>query len=126
MLPFGTDGWQPNLRQAAANERGEVRSLTLLQYYAYRLQERPGEDDSLLRAERLLQEFICMAFARVETQRLLYLALNQRTIRAELYQRLEDALPGDAEAEQAGEVRLGQRKILPATFTGGPRYYQRR
>ena len=114
------------MRQAVANGRGDMRGLTLLQYYAHRLQQRPGIDDSLLRAGRLLQEYVCMAFARVETQRLLYLARNQAAIRAELYQRLQDALPGDAEVELAGGERVGRRVILPATLTGGPRYYQRR
>ena len=113
--------------QAVANDQGVVREITLLQYYAHRLQERPGEDDSLLRGGRLFQEFACMAFARVETQRLLFNTLNQGTVRAELYQRLRDALPGDAEEERAaGGERLGRRMILPATFVGGPRYYQQR
>ena len=94
LLPWGADGWQPSLRQRVSNARGEVRSLTLLQYYAYRLQERPGVDDSLLRARRLLQEFVCMAFSRVETQRLQYMARNQEVIRAELYRRLQDAKAG--------------------------------
>ena len=110
-----------------ANGRGDVRALTLLQYYAHRLQERPGADDSLHRAERLFQEFVCMALARVETQRLLFLARNQAAIRAELYQRLEDALPADAALEERADGdRLGRRIILPASFAGGPRYYQRR
>ncbi|KAF0304429.1 hypothetical protein FJT64_023721 [Amphibalanus amphitrite] len=126
LLPFGTDGWQPDLRQAVANGRGDVRGVTLMQYYAHRLQLRPDLDDSLFRAGRLFQEYVCMAFARVETQRLLYLARNQAGLRAELYQRLQDALPGDAERELAGGDRVGQRVILPASFTGGPRYYQRR
>ncbi|KAF0304450.1 hypothetical protein FJT64_023747 [Amphibalanus amphitrite] len=126
LLPFGTDGWQPELRQAVANGRGDVRGVTLMQYYAHRLQLRPDLDDSMFRAGRLFQEYVCMAFARVETQRLLYLARNQAGLRAELYQRLQDALPGDAERELAGGDRVGQRVILPASFTGGPRYYQRR
>ncbi|KAF0291914.1 hypothetical protein FJT64_010055 [Amphibalanus amphitrite] len=126
LLPFGTDSWQPDLRQAVANGRGDVRGVTLMQYYAHRLQLRPDLDDSLFRAGRLFQEYVCMAFARVETQRLLYLARNQAGLRAELYQRLQDALPGDAERELAGGDRVGQRVILPASFTGGPRYYQRR
>ncbi|KAF0303246.1 hypothetical protein FJT64_024766 [Amphibalanus amphitrite] len=120
LLPFGTDGWQPGLRHAVPNARGVYGQLTLTQYYAYRLQERPGMDDTLLRGARLLQEYVCMAFARVETQRLLWAARNQQAIRADLYQRLEDALPADALAEQReGEQRLGRRIILPASFTGG-------
>ena len=67
-----------------------------------------------------------MVFARVETQRLLYPARTYAAIRAELYQRLQDALPGDAEVELAGGQRVGRHVILPATYTSGPRYYQRR
>ena len=127
LLPWGTDGWQPALRQAEPNGRGDVRALTPLQFYAHRLQERPGVDDSLHRAGRLFQEFACMAFARVETLRLLFLAHHQTAIRAELYQRLEDALPADGALEERGDGdRLGRRIILPASFAGGPRYYQRR
>ena len=127
LLPFGTDGWQPSLRHAVPNARGVYGRVSLTQYYAYRLQERPGVDDTLLRGARLLQEYACMAFARVETQRLLWAAHNQVAIRADLYQRLEDALPADGLAEQRdGGQRLGRRVILPASFTGGPRFYQRR
>ena len=85
LFPFGTAGWHTNLPQARANARGQVRNVTALQYYAQRLQRRPDNDDCLLRACQLLQEYACMAFARVETMRLLYLARNQTQIRAELY-----------------------------------------
>ena len=131
LLPLGASGWHPALLQAAVNPQGQVRRLTAMKYYAHRLQFRPNFDDSLLRACRLLQEYCCMAFARVETQRLLFVALNQRKIRAELYQNLHDALPGDpangAAADPAGTARpIGRRVILPASFTGGPRYMQKR
>ena len=55
-----------------------------------------------------------MTFARVETQRLLDLAHNQAGILAELYQRLQDALPGDAQVELAGGDGVCRRIILPA------------
>ena len=87
-----------------------------------------------------------MAFARVETQRLVYLATNQRQIRAELYQHLVDAMAGDqdvaaadaagqpggagageaAAAGEAGPRRVGRRIILPPTFIGGPRHMMSR
>ena len=91
---------------------------------------RPANDDSLLRAQRLLQEYMCMAFARIETQRLVYFARNQAQIRAEVYSNLHDAMAGDAENMAAevdeGQPAVGRRLILPATFTGGPRYMQKR
>ena len=85
-----------------------------------------------------------MAFARVETQRLVFLARNQRRIRAELYQHMIDAMAGDGEdAAAAGEPagqdagdaavpgqaprqRVGRRVILPPSFIGSPRHMQGR
>ena len=58
LLSWCTDGWQPSMRQAVANGRGDMRGLTPLQYYAHRLQQPPGIDDSLFPAVRLLQEFV--------------------------------------------------------------------
>ncbi|KAF0294844.1 Reticulocyte-binding protein 2 a [Amphibalanus amphitrite] len=103
-----------------------------------------AEDDSQLRAGRLLQEYCCMAFTRVETQRLVFLAMKQRRIRAELYQHLVDAIAGDGEDAAAagqpaehgagdaavpGQVpqqRIGRRVILPPSFIGSPRHMQGR
>ena len=137
--PFGTDGWHPGLQ--LQQQGGRAKRLSPLQYAAYRLQAREDEDDSLLRATRLLQEHCCMSFARVETQRLEFIAMNQRQLRAELYQHLVDATAGDreevaaavgqpagdgAEAAQAPPHRVGRRVILPPTFIGGPRHMQAR
>ena len=147
LFPFGTDGWHPGIATRQPAEAGRpARNVTALQYAAHRLQTRPEDDDSLLRAGRLLQEYCCMAFARVETQRLVYLATNQRQIRAELYQHLVDAMAGDqdvaaadaagqpggpgageaAAAGEAGPRRVGRRIILPPTFIGGPRHMMSR
>ncbi|KAF0288495.1 hypothetical protein FJT64_013150 [Amphibalanus amphitrite] len=108
LYPFGTDGWHPELAQQRPDGGGPARRVTALQYAAHRLQTRPADDDSLLRACRLLQEFCCMAFARVETQRLLFLAMNQRQIRAELYQHLVDAMAGDLEDAAAAPAAADQ------------------
>lgn len=124
LFPEGTTGWHPQLQQARPGNNGQVRTVTALQYYAHRLQIRPVVDDSMLRACRLLQEYCCSGFARVETQRLLYLARNQAQIRAEVYQHLRDAVAGDHLED--GAAVLGRQVILPATFVGGPRYMHKR
>ncbi|XP_043246224.1 uncharacterized protein LOC122393865 [Amphibalanus amphitrite] len=144
LFPFGTDGWHPELPQQRPDGGGPARRVSALQYAAHRLQTRPAEDDSQLRAGRLLQEYCCMAFIRVETQRLVFLAMNQRRIRSELYQHLVDAIAGDGEDAAAagqpaehgagdaavpGQVpqqRIGRRVILPPSFIGSPRHMQGR
>ena len=53
----------------------------------------------------------------MEAQNLDWLRRNQKTIRAELYKGLADAVQaGDVDAAQ-----LGRRTILPASHTGGAR-----
>ena len=138
LFPWGTDGWHPTIQQVPQPARQRQRTVTALQYYAYRLQVRPAEDDSLHRACRLLQEFMCMAFAKVESLRLRFIATHQRDIRADLYQNIQDAVAADAELGQPdqrgaggdGANRpppiIGRRIVLPATFVGGPRHMQQR
>ena len=67
-----------------------------------------------------------MACARVEIQRLLFLARHQTVIRAELYQRLENALPDDAALEERTDGDgLRRRIILLASFMESPHFYKR-
>ena len=62
LFPLGTAGWHPEIPQAQP-DRERPRGVTALQFYAYRIQVRPNEDDCLLRGCRLFQEFVCMALS---------------------------------------------------------------
>jgi hypothetical protein len=58
------------------------------------------------------------AYAAIEQNHLKYLRLNHKRLRADLYQGLQDAIvAGDTSA-----VAIGQRIILPSSFTVGPRH----
>jgi len=58
------------------------------------------------------------AYAAIEQSRLKYLRQNQKTIRANLYQGLQDAIAiGDNSA-----TAIRQRIILPSSFTVGPHH----
>ena len=57
-------------------------------------------------------------YAGIEAWRLLYINNHQSTLRAELYSGWQDAITAD---ENNAHV-VGKRFILPASFTGGPRY----
>ena len=64
---------------------------------------------------RLFQQYVVDKYAQIESQRLEFLKYNQSTLRAELYNGLEDHIrSGDHE-------RVGRRTILPSTYIGGPR-----
>ena len=114
LFPSGEDGWSQSLHIVDGRTRTRVSTK---EYYAYRLHTREGSRISLFAASRLFQEYVVMAFAKIENQRLQWVKNNQKVIRADLYNNLRDAFyPGDHHAEQ-----VGRRVILPATFPGSPR-----
>jgi hypothetical protein len=63
-------------------------------------------------------QYIVDAYAIIKQNHLKYLCLNQKKIRADLYQGLQDAIvTGDNSV-----VAIGQKIILQSSFTGGPRH----
>jgi len=88
--------------------------VTMLQFYAYILQHRINEE-WILRAGRLLQQFIIDAYACTEQNRLKFIRENQQQLRRDLYNGLQDAL-------NAGDIfgnDIGQKMILLSLFHGG-------
>ncbi|GFT66141.1 ATP-dependent DNA helicase [Trichonephila clavipes] len=58
-------------------------------------------------------------YAKIETERLLYIRLNQTELRSEQYIHLRDAIVNDGDVNPN---ELGRMAILPSTFTGSPRH----
>jgi len=58
------------------------------------------------------------AYAVIEQNHLKYLRLNQKKLRANLYQALQDAIA----AGDTSVVAIGQRIILPSSFIVGPHH----
>jgi len=75
---------------AVGGKRSSAR-LTMLQFYAYILQHHINEE-WILRAGRLLQQFIVDAYACTEQNRLKFIFENQRQLRCDLYNGFQDAL----------------------------------
>ncbi|CAN7029443.1 unnamed protein product, partial [Brassica rapa subsp. trilocularis] len=77
-----------------------------------------GEYQTLLHSRRLFQQFLVDAFTTIETNRLCFLKLNQKCLRSDSYDSIK-------QSENKGKVDMndqGSRFVLPATFTGSPRY----
>jgi hypothetical protein len=88
----------------------------MLQFYAYILQHRVNEE-WILRAGRLLQQFIVDAYACTKQNHLKFIRENQRQLRCDLYNGLQDAL-------NVGDIlgnNSGQKMILPSSFQGDER-----
>ncbi|XP_057763551.1 uncharacterized protein LOC130984017 [Arachis stenosperma] len=120
LFPFGEDGWREKipLNRLPKNMRSEPGFISMRDFFAYRIQHRPWREGVLIYSRRLFQQFIVDAFSMIEAARLKYVYLKQKQFRAEIYKGLKDAvLNGETQAST-----LGKRIVLPASFTGGPRY----
>ena len=122
MFPKGEDGYNFALKQINPISGEETtKSISCNDFYAYRLMVRENEFNQVLRFKEITCRFIVDMYAKIESERLLYIRLNQKKLRAEQYIHLQDALSSDGNAEN-----VGQQVILPSSFTGSPRYMQQR
>ena len=128
LFPLGTRGWDPDEKQV-----GGKRRITTKQFYVYHLQVRDnGNDNFLMRAGRLFQEFCCMVWVCIENQRLLFQRLNQKALRADSYKSVKEATEerirnAGARSDQLfpddqQKTPIGQ-KILAGTHIGSQRWY---
>ncbi|XP_058219883.1 uncharacterized protein LOC131330353 [Rhododendron vialii] len=118
LFPYGELGWEPEMKKwdTRTNQLSSDR-LTQLQFYSYRLFERPNEYSTILRSGKLFQEFLVDAWAATEQNRLTYYKLNQDKFRTGLYQDFTGIHPDELNPNQ-----IGKRFILPSSFVGGPRH----
>ncbi|WOH15530.1 hypothetical protein DCAR_0935071 [Daucus carota subsp. sativus] len=119
LFPGGEDGFHLGLKYESTEEqRGKTReSITLKDYYAYRLQVRHNEG---LLGGRLFQQYIVDAFSTIEQARLWWYRTHQTTLRSELYSHICDSVrSGDSD-----KSNLGKSFILPAGYVGSKRYMQ--
>ena len=93
-------------------------SITMREYYAYRLQQHFHEGKTLLLGRRLFQQFIVDAYTSIEEERLQWVRFNKKNLRSELYYGLKDAvLRGNIDP-----ITAGKQIVLPSSFTESPRY----
>ncbi|OMP05477.1 hypothetical protein COLO4_08825 [Corchorus olitorius] len=124
LFPFGEDGFTPNMRYAgsAASSGNIHQTLSMQDYYSYQIRQRSRQCETLLRGSRLFQQFCVDVLSFVSEGELLWLDNHQNDIMADLYSNVRDLVHrGDVDVSA-----VGKRIILPASFTGSPRYlYQK-
>jgi hypothetical protein len=114
LYPHGEHGWHPDIVPRA---NSDDKKITAMMYSAYFMHDRPNDNCNICRAGRLYQEWLVDQYCKIESQRLLYIKLNQSSIRADLYQGVADA----ARAGDTTAAMQGRSVVLPSSFTGGPR-----
>ncbi|XP_038716065.1 uncharacterized protein LOC120009516 [Tripterygium wilfordii] len=122
LFPYGEDGFRLKIPYQKQPNQPELKrgTVTRREYYAYMLQQRKNSPQLLISGGRLFQQYIVDAFTCIEDERLRYIRFKhqQEHHRCELYKGVQDAfLRGDVASSS-----IGQRVILPSSFTGGPRY----
>ncbi|CAA0831305.1 Unknown protein, partial [Striga hermonthica] len=119
LLPYGEDGYREDI---PFSDRREVKedgrtTVSIKEYFAYRIHNRNHEPSTILLARRLFQQFIVDAYTMVESSRLRYIRFNQSRLLCDMYNGLADVV-------LRGDIDPGSREkriILPSSFTGGAR-----
>ncbi|XP_062714405.1 uncharacterized protein LOC115261339 [Aedes albopictus] len=118
MFPYGEDGYHFNLVQTNLTT-GEAtnKKVSAMDFYSYRLMTRGADYNHIVNCRQLFQQFVVDMYVKIESERLLYVRLNQRKLRVEQYVHLRDAVANDGNIDS-----LGTLVILPSSFTGSPRH----
>ena len=130
LFPKGQLGWHPNIpHRAVENQQNQNQedaprdpkarnTVTQSEYFKYRLHPHNNESNHIFMAGKLFQEYAVDAWATTEQRKLTWIKYNQKKIRADTYQGLTDAVTADP---NANVQNIGQRLILPSSFSGSSR-----
>lgn len=116
----------PGASQTGSGPRGSAaytprETLSMCDYYAYRLHYRRGAgrtDNCMFMTSRLFQEYACVAFWRIETGRLNIHRMNQENMRQARQEELQHFAQQHADGQTPGEI--GRVSYIPESFVGGP------
>uniref|UniRef100_A0A0D3CFE3 Helitron helicase-like domain-containing protein n=1 Tax=Brassica oleracea var. oleracea TaxID=109376 RepID=A0A0D3CFE3_BRAOL len=119
LFPYGEYGFHPEIPLHLQTDTSRTRQfLTIRQYYTSQIQTCLNQGMTLIKGGRLLHQFVVDVYTAIKEDRLRWARNNQDVLRAELYSNVLDAVSkGDTDAKI-----IGQRFILPPSFTGRPRY----
>ena len=117
---FGEQGYHTGLRLIDIPTRDEDvdKRMSMNHFYAYQIHDRINRYSLVTRGGRLFQQYVVMAYCCIEQNRTDFIREHQSDIRGDYLSGVYDAVArGDRDASD-----IGSRIILPASFTGGPRY----
>ena len=123
LFPYGTKGYSQFLKHTDLRKRVSPR-----EFFAFHLNMRNLEADFLFRCGRLFQEYICLAYAVIESQKLKFHKNNQKSLRADTYKNVKEVLAdqvpiGDHISRDDHNLKIGKRIVLSKSFVGSPRWY---
>ena len=95
---FGIPQIDPKTGSPSSNKK-----VSAMDFYAYRIMVRRGKDNIILMCRQLFHQYITDMYAKVESERLLFIRRNQKQLRAEEYIHLKDAITNDANPNDLGK-----------------------
>lgn len=103
ILCYGEDGWRPKIEKGfiGIHNNKITKNISMRQWFAFRIQERDNECQTLLRSRRLFQQFVVDSYSAIETNRLGFIKKNQKNMRCENYSALK-------EASEAGNKKMNE------------------
>lgn len=119
LFPYGEDGFRLGIDIGFIDLEGrKQKTITMREFFAYRIQQRYGESPIIMMARRLYQQFLVDVYTMIESNRLRYIWLNQKNLRSECL----DKLVKTANEGNTDISNKGTRVYIPSSFTGGKRY----
>ena len=121
LFPYAEDGYRTDIyHQGITDDTPDSKKkyVTMREWFAYRIQERPNVYSPILNGRRLFQQFLVDAYTMVEAERMRYVRRENKELRCETYSRLAQA----AESSNQQKKKRGTKVILPSSYTGSPRY----
>ena len=123
LFPFGTKGYHADIKQADMKKRVSPR-----EFFTFHINMRNLDSDYLFRFGRLFQEYLCLAYTTIESQRLKYQRDNQKALRADSYKNVKEILTErapilDKITADDHNLKIGKKIILSSSFPGSPRWY---
>ena len=125
LFPDGTDGYNAETKHI----KGDIKKrVTPREFFAYHLNMRNPNSDFIFRAGRLFQEYLCIAFTTIQSQKLKFHRKNQAALRADKYKNVREVMSekvpmSDRVHNDDHKLKLGKRIVLPRSFIGSPRWF---
>ncbi|GBL94489.1 hypothetical protein AVEN_235591-1 [Araneus ventricosus] len=113
----GEDGYHFHLKQTNP-QMGLTKNkkISNMEFYAFRIMIRTESPKHILLYRQLFLRYIIGMYAKIESERLLCIKLNQQKLRVEEYIHLRDAITNDGNVTD-----IGRMTILPTTYIGSAR-----
>ncbi|GJZ73835.1 uncharacterized protein Tco_0637981 [Tanacetum coccineum] len=94
LFPYAEDGYRTDIYHSHVTKdtpEDKKTRVTMREWFAYRIQDRPNVFSTILNGRRLFQQFLVDGYTMVEAERMLYIKNQNKELRCETYARLSEA-----------------------------------